>query len=419
MLPIPGESAISSKQIAVGDHVRMETDLKDSSYKVDFAPWKGCPGKWLEFQPGDCFTVTDIRNGFFKAGGFERLWAPLIAATKVEGDSLPDAADGSESEAMTLDALKPCVVPSHGGNFKVHPTKWSMSLQQFRQFMLACKSTELWSEIKTETKRDGKVGFVNGYDFCNRFVKPWTLGTGCGVALLMNSVPEEATVMLTHSWAEDMGQVLQALEREWNGRDARLWFCICANYQCEDDAGPSIQQQLDLDPFGSVVTSPIVQNMAIIHTTEAEVYDRLWCCYELVTAVKCREEGFVIGICSTRYIEQAKANYGKYLAERNAIDDKETDEERDPEGMGKGMSRDHALQRWLKITIQAQCEKATCSRSEDTEMIHGKIADLTGKELAEGFKFMNGAVHRYRRSMCESFRACPGYLGGLIMFECH
>ena len=48
-----------------------------------------------------------------------------------------------------------------------------------------------------------------------------------------------------------MEQVWRMLKDAINISDETVvWFCILANYQAEDDAGPSIFEQLARDPFG-------------------------------------------------------------------------------------------------------------------------------------------------------------------------
>merc|ERR1712232_452453 len=119
-------------------------------------------------------------------------------------------------------------------------------------------------------------GYVNGYQFNENFVKPFTAGTGCSVALLENPSPAEqaeAHFMLSHSWAQCMDEVEDALLRIFgipekdarsgyslDGRrvadgSARVWFCIAALYQPEDGAGPSVDDQVKMDPFGCVIRS--------------------------------------------------------------------------------------------------------------------------------------------------------------------
>merc|ERR1711904_666619 len=95
-------------------------------------------------------------------------------------------------------------------------------------------------------------GYVNGYQFNENFVIPLTAGTGSSIALLMNEEPRDVEVMLSHSWAEDIEQAQQAITSHLDANTA-IFFCILANYQPEDRKGPSISDQLALDPFKQVI----------------------------------------------------------------------------------------------------------------------------------------------------------------------
>lgn len=203
----------------------------------------------------------------------------------------------------------PSSCPAHGGNREVDPVKWSITINQWNRFVDACKSTSKWADLKSVGDSYKPAGSVSGYEVCNHFVKPWSAKTGAGVALLMNEVPENTDVMLSHSWAEDMEQVQEILTnlREKHGGpkpdtlnrmvasghvdaesfepETRVWFCIFANYQCEDEAGPTITEQLEKDPFGNVIRSSSTRKMVVLITSITEVYERLWCCFEIDVAV--------------------------------------------------------------------------------------------------------------------------------------
>eukprot|EP00971_Amphidinium_carterae_P322337 6406596-Amphidinium_carterae.1 len=121
---------------------------------------------------------------------------------------------------------------------------------------------------------------------------------GCGLAVSMSlEDPPDATLMLSHAWAEDVEETKQAVQKFIGAHSLRsqevwLWFCVFANYQCEDDAGPSIKEQLALDPFGEVIRSQALkseaggQGMLAVHTTREDLYSRLWCVYEVASARK-------------------------------------------------------------------------------------------------------------------------------------
>ena len=65
-----------------------------------------------------------------------------------------------------------------------------------------------------------------------------------------------------------------------------LWCCTFAQYQPEDCAGPSLVEQLSLDPFKSVIKSRPLHGMLVVHTTRADPYDRLWCVHEIDEALE-------------------------------------------------------------------------------------------------------------------------------------
>merc|ERR1711990_956791 len=112
-----------------------------------------------------------------------------------------------------------------------------MTVLQWLQFTEACQATNDWTELfmfKSENPKIPSPGCVSGYQVSKQFVKPWTKGTGCSVSLLMNETPRQADLMLSHGWGEEMDQVYNMLKHSSLGDHVAAWFCIYANYQCED-----------------------------------------------------------------------------------------------------------------------------------------------------------------------------------------
>eukprot|EP00933_Yihiella_yeosuensis_P078799 TRINITY_DN9068_c0_g1_i1.p1 TRINITY_DN9068_c0_g1~~TRINITY_DN9068_c0_g1_i1.p1 ORF type:complete len:659 (+),score=155.60 TRINITY_DN9068_c0_g1_i1:149-2125(+) len=209
----------------------------------------------------------------------------------------------------------PRKVTKHGGNRNVSSELCGISCLQFYQFVNSCKRTLKWKTIEETPGFGGKVGWVNGYEICEDFVKPYTRGTGSGVSLTLNEeMPLRADVMLSHSWAESMDEVQVALlSLPGLKTETALWFCIFANYQCggeEGDVGPTIQEQLEQDPFGRVIRQKSLMGMVVIQTSTAEVYERLWCVYEIAEALKSG-----VNVCcvtsnrdTSKKLKQAEAN---------------------------------------------------------------------------------------------------------------
>lgn len=128
------------------------------------------------------------------------------------------------------------------------PNFWSLSLRQFRKVSRYIMDHPDFAGTHTMT------------DVVNQWVKDWTAGTGCGVAMLLNGAdPRPAEVMISHAWREMFGEFAQSIEdgseRSGVQPDTTIWICSFANFQNEDGSGPDVKTQLDADPFGTVIRS--------------------------------------------------------------------------------------------------------------------------------------------------------------------
>ena len=245
-----------------------------------------------------------------------------------------------------------------------------------------------WQELSQSTDRK-KAGVVNGHQVNNAFVKPFTRGTGCSVALLYNNgEPIDADVMISHTWNEDMDQVEEAIndmsQRDGRGDDLAIWFCIFGNYQCGDepgDMGPTVQQQLEKDPFGTVIRSDRLSFMCLSITSEEDPYQRLWCVYELNVALDVQEDllskgdprasSFILVELSvaaaTAYAKRMR-EWASEQAQKAQLDVAEWMKQQ-PQGP------EHAYY----MAVQ-DCSKAECSRDEDAQFITAEILAKIGWE---------------------------------------
>ena len=124
--------------------------------------------------------------------------------------------------------------------------------------------------------------------------------------------------------------------------DTPTWFCIFANYQAEDGAGPSIEAQLQKKPFTGVMAVHSLKCMVTIHTSKADLYNRLWCVHEVDFALVDR---IPIGAAmSKEYIENLEQRLGMLLR--------------------AGASPDRCLQ---AVGVRVQTIRATCSCLADEE----------------------------------------------------
>lgn len=145
-------------------------------------------------------------------------------------------------------------------------------------------------------------GYVSLEDMNNAFIVPQTKGTGMSVALNMQALNryQSAEVMVSHAWREDMYQVLIMLEEAKGtnlksgktfGDETVIWFCAFAQYQANDSEGPSVSDQVALDPFSQVIKSDKVMDMFVLQTKSFDPYTRMWCVIELGEALKKQKEG--------------------------------------------------------------------------------------------------------------------------------
>mmetsp|Transcript_29191 Transcript_29191/g.67189 ORF Transcript_29191/g.67189 Transcript_29191/m.67189 type:complete len:720 (+) Transcript_29191:70-2229(+) len=169
------------------------------------------------------------------------------------------------------------------------PELWSLSLSQFCTILQHCLQSPVYANLQQSR------GSMTMYDLSNMFVIPWSAGTGCSVSVLMNpEFAKPAQLMFSHAWGEDVHESLCAIKGFINREDLRtdvtVWFCVFANYQAEDGYGPSIAEQLAINPFKSVIESTAIQQqaggygMCCLHTTKADLYNRLWCVHEMDVA---------------------------------------------------------------------------------------------------------------------------------------
>ena len=149
-------------------------------------------------------------------------------------------------------------------------------------FIHACMQTETWKAL---VAAKGDEYSISMYDISVHFIVPWSKGTGCSIALLLNSakgcsMPVE--LMLSHAWGGSTVETFNCLQNLVNNHgvppQTPVFFCALCLYQPEDGApgGLSISQQLELSPFGKVIKSNPKWGMWVIHVTNFEVYSRTW-----------------------------------------------------------------------------------------------------------------------------------------------
>lgn len=193
----------------------------------------------------------------------------------------------------SLEAPIPPAFPKSGAkidNDNVNPRNWSITLKHWMDFVNMCMETTTWANIAKVKGADN----ISMYDLNVFFVKPWTRGTGCSVAGLMNTTQEEVEVMISHAWGGSVKETMASLKSLMTmyliPDHTPIFFCTLCMYQSFDEkeaeVGLSIPDQLLKNPFANIIESKPKRGMFVIHTFTFELYERLWCVHEVDECLK-------------------------------------------------------------------------------------------------------------------------------------
>jgi len=245
-----------------------------------------------------------------------------------------------------------------------------MTFGQIMLFLQACHATARYELLKMN-------GYVNMYSISRKFVCPWSENTGNSIALLMNQTGLKAKLMVSHAWGEDNEELIEAITSYCKAKslpaDIAIWLCTFALYQAEDGVGPTIEEQLQQDPFNKVIQSR-PQVMVAIHTSTANLYERLWCPFEMHKAIAYEIE--VHAAPSRAYVEQLKSSYAYF--ERFAGGDKKD-----------------ALEMFILKNLKVNTAAAQCSSEADTKNIRKAI------EIDGGFELLDKAIFVLRKQFVQ------------------
>jgi len=216
---------------------------------------------------------------------------PPTSALEVTGIVITNK--DQHSIGMAPHAPRPSWLPTNGtGQANVEPNCWSISLENWVRFVHECMATATWSSL-AETKGERSI---NMYDINVHFIKPWTSGTGCSIACLMNDNQGPVDLMVSHAWAgsviESLASIKTIMTMYLVPKETRIFFDTVCLYQAEDGTtgGLSILEQLKKKPFQTIINKKPQRGMFIIHTTISEVYERLWCVHEVDEAIEAKIE---------------------------------------------------------------------------------------------------------------------------------
>jgi len=127
-------------------------------------------------------------------------------------------------------------------------------------------------------------------DVVEQILRPDTAGSGLSYAALRcGGRPEQATVLVSHAWDAKYGDVISALEA--SGQAGPFWLCATSICLHEDAASQALGRQHDLASaalLGRVLDE--VPILLCVLTPAGNIFTRLWCLFEIATAVRLGKE---------------------------------------------------------------------------------------------------------------------------------
>jgi len=265
-------------------------------------------------------------------------------------------------------------------NANTSPEQWGMTIAQFSEF---------WDKAVVNEDIDARGG-AHMYEVCEKMVKPLTRGTGRSVALGANkNKPLTAQLMISHAWKEAFLEVHEAVTTHCRNTNIAfstlMWFCTLAQYQAGDepgDCGPTIQEQIAKDPFGKVLqaiaNAPSGVGILVAHVTQLDLYERLWCVYEINAAMNLKLD--IQAVLSEAEKDRWNRVRSKWISDG-------------PENGGWDSNHpdpwDGLMPRIFETT---DTSKAKCSRSEDEVSICAEV------NRSGGFDRLNQVVDEFRKT---------------------
>eukprot|EP00927_Polykrikos_kofoidii_P017322 TRINITY_DN17870_c0_g2_i1.p1 TRINITY_DN17870_c0_g2~~TRINITY_DN17870_c0_g2_i1.p1 ORF type:complete len:774 (+),score=114.27 TRINITY_DN17870_c0_g2_i1:84-2405(+) len=127
---------------------------------------------------------------------------------------------GTVAEKLPVSSVKVFPRPQQTPSGElVFADRWGITRYQLRDYFDMCQQRDEWNDAD------------NVRTFVEKFVIPETLGTGMGLALLLNiDAPKEVNLMISHTWEENARLFFEdVLERARDGEV--LFVCFLALYQ--------------------------------------------------------------------------------------------------------------------------------------------------------------------------------------------
>eukprot|EP00658_Telonema_sp_P-2_P007134 TRINITY_DN12660_c0_g1_i1.p1 TRINITY_DN12660_c0_g1~~TRINITY_DN12660_c0_g1_i1.p1 ORF type:complete len:648 (+),score=105.34 TRINITY_DN12660_c0_g1_i1:459-2402(+) len=268
------------------------------------------------------------------------------------------------------------------GQMMIPPERWGMTIKQIKRLLRYIMGTPRYRKLQQEH------GKVNMYHINDSFLIPWTITLGSSIALLLNPKGLAAQAMASHAWGEECEEFLDALELfqylNYLSDEFGIWVCTFAQYQAKksedvDDVGPSVAEQLALDPFSRVIHSKeLVLGLVAIHTHSCDLYSRLWCPFEMSQAIAAQIR--VQMAASTKYLDGLEETFEYFLHQM----------------VDQQLDTNEAFELMAAHQLGVDTSSASCSSHEDQCRIRDQVV------ANGGFEMLDKAIFHLRKKFVKA-----------------
>jgi hypothetical protein len=183
---------------------------------------------------------------------------------------------------------------------RVRPPCCTITIECALALMDCVRTTTTWRAL-ADVK--GATG-VTMRDVATHFLRPWTQGTGCSIALLLLALDggdvydppplKPADAFVSFAWDGAVSDFLESLHQMARvvPLSTRIWVSCFSLYLPEDAVVGSLMHAEQIDAASTVIESRPRLGLFVVHSSAVNVYSRLWVLYELWFAqqlkVKCQ-----------------------------------------------------------------------------------------------------------------------------------
>jgi len=214
----------------------------------------------------------------------------------LDPDELCKLQRGIDAATNSLRQMQPCLhippfLPKEGlPQLSVRPNQWALTIEQSNRYIDWCRSRPEFHKMRAY-----ESGSAHAFE--RLFIDPHTKDAGCSIAMLLNNGEMQAKLMIVNAWGGDVSEAQEAVNgsclAQGITQDTPVWWSYFSMFLAGDRVGacgPTIQEQLCLEPMEHVLSSQCVRDshvgMVVVQTSTVDLYKRLWCLYDISQALK-------------------------------------------------------------------------------------------------------------------------------------